>query len=413
MSRPTVILAGVLLPVAMTMSTGCTTVRWMRQARQAEQAGQHYEAYELYCAVLEKRPSNWAAANGLARVSFQAAQEWANHGRAAAERGDYQRAWQSYMQALTIQPALQSLAGRIRALERDHPDAVAEARRQYLEQGAAALASAGPPETRGTAAGASAQPPGQQVATAGEARPPAVEPPARPQNPASNEILDGGRRPRAPAVVDTTAKPAQPDAGHGAARPASEPDAADSPSRMDKAARQRGNKPEPDTPDTLSRMDGGPPAGRPGTTPDASASASRADAGPQPARPAAKSDASNWPSQTDNELQATRGVSNYLFTGIVSRGDKRFPKELKAIDGLSVKVRDTDRSPDADLDVCLGDQRVARQKDCRVGQAFPVRGHSGREYEVVVLTIVDATETVRFGIRPSTATSESKSAGGE
>ena len=90
-----------------------------------------------------------------------------------------------------------------------------------------------------------------------------------------------------------------------------------------------------------------------------------------------------------------------LVTGIVSHEDRRYPRMTETLDGLFVRVRDTDDDPDADLEVFLGRQRIAKKKNMRVGDGLTVVGHSGRRYVVVVLSIYDETETVRFGIRPA------------
>ncbi len=96
---------------------------------------------------------------------------------------------------------------------------------------------------------------------------------------------------------------------------------------------------------------------------------------------------------------AAEPSSVHVFTGIVSRDDERYPKTCPAVDGLSIKLRDTDHGPDADVDVYRGSQRVTKYENLVPGQSVRVRGRSGREYEMVILDIHDPTETVRFAIR--------------
>ena len=124
---------------------------------------------------------------------------------------------------------------------------------------------------------------------------------------------------------------------------------------------------------------------------------------PQPsaAGPGKPGDGAPGPSPATDSEAAPPGTHEYLFTGTVSRDDRRFPKKRPTIDGLVVKLRDTDPGPDADLDAYLGRKRIARGKDLRVGDALPAWGHSGRNYEIVLLAIIDSTETVRFAIRPA------------
>ena len=91
----------------------------------------------------------------------------------------------------------------------------------------------------------------------------------------------------------------------------------------------------------------------------------------------------------------------YLFTGIVSRDDRRYPRKRSTIDGISVKVLDTDPEPDADMAIYVGRRRVAKLKDWRPGWRARVRGRSGRYYEIVITKIEDRRETVHFGVRPA------------
>ena len=90
----------------------------------------------------------------------------------------------------------------------------------------------------------------------------------------------------------------------------------------------------------------------------------------------------------------------YLVTVIVSVEDHRFPRREHLVDDIHVGVRDTDEGPDADLDVYVGTRRVRKARDVEPGDTIKVRGRSGRPYELVVITIVDRTESVRVGIRP-------------
>lgn len=89
----------------------------------------------------------------------------------------------------------------------------------------------------------------------------------------------------------------------------------------------------------------------------------------------------------------------YLVIATVSRKDRRFRKMVETIDGIFVKVKDTDPGPDADMHVYLGRKRIKKVQDWRPQHRVRVEGRSGRAYEIVILRIDDATETVRFGVR--------------
>lgn len=89
-----------------------------------------------------------------------------------------------------------------------------------------------------------------------------------------------------------------------------------------------------------------------------------------------------------------------MFKGTISRDDRRYPKELPTIDGLIVKLKDTDGDPlDCDLEIRAGGS-TARLDDLKARQPVGLRGISGRTYTLVVTQIVDDTETVHFSIEP-------------
>jgi len=87
-----------------------------------------------------------------------------------------------------------------------------------------------------------------------------------------------------------------------------------------------------------------------------------------------------------------------VFLGTVSRDDDRYNKEIQTVDGIRVKVSDTDKKPlDADLEIRVGSARLKR-KNQRVGARIHVRGVSGRAYQVLILAIEDKDETVHFAV---------------
>jgi len=86
----------------------------------------------------------------------------------------------------------------------------------------------------------------------------------------------------------------------------------------------------------------------------------------------------------------------------ISRDDHRYPKEKSLRDGLVVKVKDTDERPlDADIEIYLGPKRkrIARLKDLPENSVIAVIGRSHRRYEIVLMNIYDATETVTVALR--------------
>jgi len=87
-----------------------------------------------------------------------------------------------------------------------------------------------------------------------------------------------------------------------------------------------------------------------------------------------------------------------IFDGYISNHDKRFPKKQAVTDGISVEVRDTDRSPlDADLRIAVGTYS-GKFKGLHVGTRLRIRGASGQEYRLTVIGIDDQTETVHLSV---------------
>jgi hypothetical protein len=92
-------------------------------------------------------------------------------------------------------------------------------------------------------------------------------------------------------------------------------------------------------------------------------------------------------------------VTRTVFKGIVSRDDDRYPKEVKTLDGIIVKVRDTDEDPlDADMEIRVG-HTEKEYDDLPTGAKIEGRGLSGRHYQLIIERIYDEEETVHFVLR--------------
>ncbi|MBI4579996.1 MAG: tetratricopeptide repeat protein [Planctomycetes bacterium] len=100
----------------------------------------------------------------------------------------------------------------------------------------------------------------------------------------------------------------------------------------------------------------------------------------------------------ERKSAADRPPPKHLYVGTVSRDNSRYKKVVVTVDGISVKVKDTDRKPlDADLEIVAGKFKV-KPDDVPVGAAIKIQGVSGRLYKLTVLYIIDADETVGFAI---------------
>ena len=88
-----------------------------------------------------------------------------------------------------------------------------------------------------------------------------------------------------------------------------------------------------------------------------------------------------------------------LRTVTVSVKDHRYPRRAETVDGLSVKIADTNDDPDADVEIYLDRKRVRRIKNWTVGRYITVTGRTGQRYHLVLDQITDRTETIRLSVR--------------
>lgn len=91
-------------------------------------------------------------------------------------------------------------------------------------------------------------------------------------------------------------------------------------------------------------------------------------------------------------------AGNVIFEGVVSRDDDIAYKEIPTVDGIIVKVKDTDDDPlDADIEVRV-DHYEEEFEDVPIGASIPVVGLSGQTFYLNVFDIHDDSETVSFAI---------------
>lgn len=100
----------------------------------------------------------------------------------------------------------------------------------------------------------------------------------------------------------------------------------------------------------------------------------------------------------NSERPAAETEPRQVFRGALSRGDKRHKKELTILDGISIKLKDTDGDPvDADFEIIAGKFKV-KPSDVPAGAKVQLRGASGRVYVLNVIWIDDDQETVHFAV---------------
>ncbi|UCG16876.1 MAG: hypothetical protein JSV19_02340 [Phycisphaerales bacterium] len=123
---------------------------------------------------------------------------------------------------------------------------------------------------------------------------------------------------------------------------------------------------------------------------------------PAPGKPAVKTKPAAVETAAAAALEAdtsAQGKDGFLTTAIVSREDERFSDVAMLLDGVRVRVLDTDPGPDADVSIYRGRRRVHKIRNWRVGESVGITGASGRAYEIRLISIFDATESIRVGIR--------------
>ena len=302
-----------------------------------------------------KNPGSASLAANIRRVAPLAARYWETQSLASYDQGRMTDAWRMGMRVLEIQPDHASAIQLVRRIERDYPVETHTARRSWVRYRVGhpiasdrfADLDAGRDQTR-VAAMDSASP----VATG------AIDSPDEPVTTADSDSVG--------QAESTPPKPATVDPGPPATV------ASNSPRRPQAVPDRRAARIVKPTEEYNPRTDSG--------------------AAPKAYRFGVRHRVPSDPRR--------RVRPKYLVRHILSRDDDRYEASVQTIDGLSIRLRDTDRDPlDVDLDIRIGKRRIARLRDIPVNRSIPLKGRSGREYMLDVLAVRDATETVIFAIR--------------
>jgi len=99
--------------------------------------------------------------------------------------------------------------------------------------------------------------------------------------------------------------------------------------------------------------------------------------------------------QVPTVLPTPQGI---LLEAVISRDDDIAPRKVLTIDGIMLKIEDTDRCPlDVDIELSvLGNEYEF--EDLPVGSSVELTGQSGQRYQLHILAIDDDSETLRFAI---------------
>jgi hypothetical protein len=405
------LLAGMTFCLALV--AGCSAGKEYDVARKAELAGDAPKAYDGYLKAAEKHSGDGGVIGGLKRTAPAAANFWESEAILAANEGRYDDAWRMWMRVLEIQPGHPTAPGVIRQLERDHGSAIALARADYLRGGSRTLARVEPSGRARTS------PPREPVRIA-RAEPqsalPLVEASsdghAEPAEGPDSELDNAETIAESPVRLHTEA--ADSDAASRVEVTKRAP-VTDTTVAVDVGDRTAGGEPgesrEEDPPriaDTtpIAKTDAAPAKPAEPAKPEADQPVSPPKPAPSPAEPARAKD--EKPAETPKPSQRTPvtvtpaapKAPDYLACPILSKKDRRYPQSAALVDGISVKLRDTDDDLEADFDLLDGNQRIKKVRDLPVGRSCAFRGRSGKYYQLTVLGVEHKTRTVRLGVRP-------------
>lgn len=357
---------------------GCAGGRDYRMGREAEMKGDASTAYDAYCrAATNSRIAQLAGA--IERVSREAADEAESAALEALDRGDPAEAWRLFMRTLSIQPSHPNAPQLIRRLEKEHPDAVAAARRDYIVRGPVMLAMAKPAATAvAVATPRTRTPPRRRAESVRRAESTSGPPPV------PSESV------QAPSSSDRV----------------SERVPKDQPEQVTEQVKQRALEPEPVR--TRDAVASSPPVDvardesrELGELPPAVKSPVAArESPPVEKEPETVRERREPPPPSPRPLQAQQR-SAYSATHVLSKKDRRYPRQVETLDGVRLRLEDTEGDLEVDIDVFIGKKRVKKIRDLELGRSQTFRGSSGALYRLTILGVHHKSDTVRLGIGPA------------
>ncbi len=322
---------------AVVLLGGCGRGENYRLGTVAERQGKVHLAYESYCKAAAEHPNSSAVVAAIRRLAPTAATYWESEALIAWSQGRNADAWRMAMRCLKIRPDHRGALQFVRKMESEHAEEVEPARREWLTQGERALAKAKTVTMEAICGGVI-----DELDTATT-------------QPEESEAL----------VLATEAQPLNV--------------AEDSSDESDQAATSR-------------------PAAKRGAAPQQPTAVSTNGTSHESPKVAAKSAKPKKPGSATGE-QDEDGA--FLAIRTLSKRNKQYQRQVLAIEGITIRLRDTDSEPDVDLDLYDGDLRTQKIRDLKTGRSRMFLGHSGRWYRLTVLSIHHKTATVRIGIGPA------------
>lgn len=331
---------------AMVLLGGCAGGKHYRLAREAEGQGNVHLAYENYCKAAAEHPNSTAVVAAIKRVAPTAATYWESEALIAWSQSRHADAWRMAMRCLKIRPDHRGALQFVRKMESEHAGEIEPARREWLAQGGRSLAKAKTVTMEAISGGVIDE--RDTAAT----------------SPEESESL-------ALATEEGPAKIAEAASGDSEQVATSQP-----------AAKAR---------TTAQAKQHAPP-------PQSTAVATNGEKNESSPRVVIKA---ATPKKPGSDTREQDGDGAFLAIRTLSKRNKKFERQVLAIDGITIRLRDTDSEPDADLDLYDGDRRTQKIRDLKMGRSKMFRGHTGRWYRLTVLSIHHKSRTVRIGIGPA------------
>jgi len=377
------------------------------QSEAALSEGRWEEAYRLATEAQAIDTAHPAAESAVRRARAALVADHIAAARLAAQRGDEQ----SFMAALDLARQIDPNDPVVQQMRRQAGSATAD-------PAAVATRAAGEPASGPVvvhpADSRPFEPPAPDQPSRAGAGPEVAAGPAPQDRPPAPEVsreikpLPGGRRasPPRPAEAAPAVVPVPPPALIEPPDHASEDRASPLIIGLGPAGTAAGPDAVRPAPRPASRPEGAPAVPLPAVAPTVAPVSPVAPAGPAVDKPPAPVRPS-WPPQAEpgRIVPAPRhrdpGLQPqaFLHRAVISRKDTRYRDTATTVDGVTVRLRDTDHDPlDADIEIRIGTTRI-RRDDLRIGQGVTFRVAEGRTYRLVVLSILDDRETVSFGIQ--------------
>ncbi|OWY72938.1 hypothetical protein B7486_00925 [cyanobacterium TDX16] len=352
----------VFLLLALT-GAGCAVDKHYRVGREAEERGDSSLAYDAYCRSGAASRSG-AVAAALERTAPGAADEAESAAITAMDQGRYDEAWRLLMRVLDIMPNHPNAPELIRRIEAEHCDKIALVSADYLRRGSAALVM-----------GAEKQAAPSSAIAARPSRPAPVKPatvaaaPRKAPPPTQGALAAGGRV--AGSETGRNFEPPRPKAS--------------------------GKKPGEKSGD-------GRDAGAVASAEKTTSESPREMTPVAPAKPVRRIESPRGvikPPPKDS-MEAERWADDrgeFLIVHTLSKRDRRYPRVLKTLEGITLELKDTDGDGEVDLDVFDGKRRIKKVRDLMPGASQTYRGKSGEVYRLTLLGVHHKSHTVRVGIK--------------